>query len=184
MKFNFNKIKLFLLYILAILSGGKKTKPININIFIEDNIDPEFVKNSLFLVPQLWVFNFLEEPPEYRKIAGDWANFPIPVADNTIVIFDGTKRGVIYAGGCVGKSVGVARFEYDTNVLLFGLRIWHELLHAQGIDADAMTRSKDFENWLETQFSEELKRNRSTHEHSPQYQVLFYTFLTSEFVRD
>ena len=42
--------------------------------------------------------------------------------------------------------------------LPFGLRIWHELLHAQKIDSDAMLRSPEFEEWLESQFSYVAKR--------------------------
>ena len=48
MKFDFEKFKFYFLTLLATLFGTQRVKPIEIDIYIEDNIDPEFVKNSLF----------------------------------------------------------------------------------------------------------------------------------------
>ena len=183
MKFDFEKFKFYFLTLLATLFGTQRVKPIEIDIYIEDNIDPEFVQNSLYLIPQLWKFNFLTEAPKYRVMGGEWKGFLIPEADNTVVIFDGKARSAKYAGGCIGKSVGVAKFTWDTDELAFGLRIWHELLHAQKIDSDAMLRSPEFEEWLESQFSYVFKENKPAYEHSMQFQILFYNFLTRKFVR-
>ena len=115
-------------------------------------------------------------------MTGDWKGFLIPEADDTVVIFDGKARSAKYAGGCVGKSVGVTKNTWDTDELAFGLRIWHELLHAQKIDSDAMLRSPEFEEWLESQFSYVLKENKPAYQHSMQFQILFYNFLTRKFV--
>jgi hypothetical protein len=183
MKINFEKLKLFFLTLFAILVGSKKVKPVEIGIYIEDNVDPEFVKNSLCFVPHYWNFTFLTEAPKYRKMGGEWETFLIPEADDTVVIFNGTLRNVKYAGGATGKSVGVSRFITDTSEHVFGLRIWHELLHAQHIDADAMIRCPEFENWLEPQFSSVLKDNKAAFEHSMQYQILFYNFLTWKLIK-
>ena len=61
MKFDMKKLKLYFLTLLSMVFGEQKVRPIEIDIYIEDNIDPEFVKNSLYLIPQLWKFNFLTE---------------------------------------------------------------------------------------------------------------------------
>ena len=184
MKFDLKKFKLYFLTLLSAVFGEQKVnKPIEIDIYIEDNIDPDFVQDSLYLIPQLWKFNFITEAPKYRVFSGDWKGFLIPEAPNTVVIFDGQARGVKYAGGCIEKSVGVTKNTWETDELGFGLRIWHELLHAQGIDSDAMLRSPEFEEWLESQFSYILKENRTAYQHSMQFQILFYNFLTRKFVR-
>jgi len=46
-----------------------------------------------------------------------------------------------------------------------------------------MLRSPEFEEWLESQFSYVLKENKPAYEHSMQFQILFYNFLTRKFVR-
>jgi hypothetical protein len=183
MKFDIKKFKLYFFTLLSAVFGTPKERPIKIDIYIEDNIDPEFVKNSLYLIPQLWKFNFLTEAPKYRVMNGEWKGFLIPEADNTVVIFDGKARNAKYAGGCAGKSVGVTKNTWETDELGFGLRIWHELLHAQKIDSDAMLRSPEFEAWLESQFKYILTENRTAYQHSMQFQILFYNFLTRKFVR-
>ena len=71
MKFDFKKFILYILALIAAMFGSQRVKPIEIDIYIEDNIDPEFVKNSLYLIPQLWKFNFLTEAPKYRVMTGD-----------------------------------------------------------------------------------------------------------------
>lgn len=55
------------------------------------------MQNSLYLIPQLWKFNFLTEAPKYRVMTGEWKGFLIPEADDTVVIFDGQARSVKYA---------------------------------------------------------------------------------------
>jgi len=72
MKFDFKKFKLYFLALIAAVFGTQRVKPIEIDIYIEDNIDPEFVQNSLYLIPQLWKFNFLTEAPKYRVMTGEW----------------------------------------------------------------------------------------------------------------
>jgi len=41
-----------------------------------------------------------------------------------------------------------------------------------------MIRCPEFEDWLEPQLSSTLKDNKVAFEHSMQYQILFYNFLT------
>ena len=43
MKFDFEKFKFYFLTLLATLFGSSRDKPIEIDIYIEDNIDPVFV---------------------------------------------------------------------------------------------------------------------------------------------
>jgi len=183
MKFDFKKFKLYILALIATLFGTQRVKPIEIDIYIEDNIDPEFVKNSLYLIPQLWKFNFLTEAPKYRVMTGDWKGFLIPEADDTVVIFDGKARNAKYAGVVRGKSVVLQRTPWDTDELAFGLRIWHELLHAQKIDSDAMLRSPEFEKWLESQFSYVLKENNLHTNILCSFRYFSIIFLTRKFVR-
>ena len=66
MKFDFEKFKFYFLTLLATLFGTSRDKPIEIDIYIEDNIDPVFVQSSLYLIPQLWKFNLIEE--SFEKI--------------------------------------------------------------------------------------------------------------------
>ena len=77
MKFDFEKFKFYFLTLLATLFGTSRDKPIEIDIYIEDNIDPVFVQNSLYLIPQLWKFNFITEAPKYRVMNGEWKGFLI-----------------------------------------------------------------------------------------------------------
>lgn len=177
------KIKLIILSLLSIFIEVKENKPIKINVFVEDEVDKNFINASLYFVPNLWTFSFIAERPKYLELGGFWKDFLVSEEDNTMVIFDGALRDNKYAGGCVGKSVGIARNRFENDPLVFGLRIWHELLHAQHIDADAMIRCPEFEDWLEPQFSSVLKDNKAAFEHSMQYQILFYNFLTWKLIK-
>ena len=49
MKFDFKKFILYFLALIAAVFGTQRVKPIEIDIYIEDNIDPEFVKESSYL---------------------------------------------------------------------------------------------------------------------------------------
>ena len=147
-------------------------------IYVKDGIDLRFVKNALHFVPGTWRFEFAEQEPRYYNFGGEWRGFLVPTEENALVIFDGTKRGARYGGGTIGTSVGVARFEYDTDVFKFGLRIWHELLHTVKANADGMARNPDFDAWLEPQIREKFVSDKPGFQHSAQYQALYYHYLT------
>jgi hypothetical protein len=153
--------------------------PRYISVYIEDGVGTEFVRRSLQYVPGYWEFGLTGERPPCYTFLGDknWEGFPIPLAAGEIVIFDGEACNAKYGGGCVGESAGIARFNHDTDEYRFGLRIWHELLHASHVDADAMLRSPGFDQWLEPSIREEFIANKPKYGHSPQYQTLFYSYL-------
>lgn len=151
-------------------------------LYVKDGIDLRFVKNALYFVPGTWRFEFAEQEPRYYNFGGEWKGFLVPIEENALVIFDGTKRGARYGGGTIGTSVGVARFAYDTDAFKFGLRIWHELLHTVKANADGMARNPEFDAWLEPQIRGTFVSNKPAYQHSAQYQALYYNFLLKSYV--
>jgi hypothetical protein len=78
---------------------------------------------------------------KYTSInTGQYGTWPWPSEDWTIVFVDGaqlpTVRNPVYAFA-VPKRITVAIWPRDTNETI-GNRIWHEIIHAQGIDADLL----------------------------------------------
>ena len=64
--------------------------------------------------------------------------WPWPAIDWGIIIVDAsTIPDIAYAGGSPGKNCSVARWFWEDS-LTFGLRIWHEISHAMGINVDML----------------------------------------------
>jgi len=148
------------------------------SVYVADDIDEDFLAKAFAFVPGCFRFCRIDYEPRCYSFSGEWARFLVPIDPNTIVIFDGNKRNVRYAGGTTGTSAGVAKFQSDTDEFGFGLRIWHELLHTLKMDADGMCRNPAFDAWLEPQIREAFVANKPKYQHSAQYQALYYNFLT------
>lgn len=145
-------------------------------IYIEPTVDRDKVLRALRIVPGFWKFAVREwDELKFEELGGEWKGFILPLGDNEIAIFDGAIRKVKYAGGTAGRRVGVAVFGWE-NELMLGLRIWHELLHTEGLDADGLLTNKSFTRWLPERIHGFFKESVS--EHSWFWQIAYYTYLT------
>lgn len=150
-----------------------------IKVYIEPALDYNFVISALKLIPNFWKFSVREwDPDKVKELSGSWDNFLIPLEDDAIVIFAANQ--VNYGGGAHGDGegpeddgAGIAIFQGDTEFSL-GLRIWHELLHTEGLPADSMMYNTGFLKWLPRNWEIMF---RDTTEHDIYWQLVYYTFL-------
>jgi hypothetical protein len=133
--------------------------------------------------------SFLEIPESFtvhhNSIYGD---YPMPNSDWQISIFraDDPNFHITNAIGITEGKKCCVGWKPSDPVLVLGLRMWHEALHAMGADADGMvTASRDrFTAWLQLNapaaFAYEFATNYALHEHDPAYQKYFYLMLMTE----
>jgi len=115
---------------------------------------------SLAGIPSCWRFRFVD--PGGRWTARDRGGFgiwPVPTRSNAIVVFSASDpRFSPRAGGATWHDGGPCTIGHwpdrDTDIGM-GARIWHEILHACGVDSDQMDK-KDKKG-----FCEYLRSNRS-----------------------
>ncbi|WP_456478118.1 hypothetical protein [Geoglobus ahangari] len=152
-----------------------------ITVYIDPAVDENLIRSALRLVPSYWKFSLAEwDESQLTSLGGEWEGFLLPAQDNTVVVFDGKSRGVRYGGGTVGRRVGVAVFGWESELIL-ALRIWHELLHTEKLDADGMMSSMGFRDWLPEEVRAAFEEKAG--EHDWFWQIGYYTYLTETLVR-
>ncbi|MBE8539417.1 hypothetical protein [Geoglobus acetivorans] len=152
----------------------------DITVYIDPAVDESLVRSALKLIPGYWKFSVAEwDESQLTSLGGEWAGFLLPTQDNTVVVFDGKSRGVRYAGGTVGKRVGVAVFGRESE-LIIALRIWHELLHTEKLDADGMMTNRGFRDWLPGEVRAAFEEKARPHDWF--WQIGYYTYLTETLV--
>jgi hypothetical protein len=100
---------------------------------------------SLAGIPSCWRFRVVE--PDGRWTAKDRGSFgiwPVPTKSNAIVVFSASdSRFSPRAGGVTWHDGGPCTIGHwsdrDTDIGM-GARIWHEILHACGVDSDQMDK--------------------------------------------
>lgn len=162
-------------------------------VYIEPGLDIDKIKKALSMVPSYFEFEVHGDPAEWNGViafatvydSGDWRGFIIPEQDNTIIIFDGKRRNVKFAGGTIGNRIGVAVFGNESVETLY-LRIYHELLHALGLPADDMPNNSEFVEWLTNMLRIALYVDKklfySKFINNPKWQNLYYTYLLLKYV--
>ncbi len=94
----------------------------------------------LGLIPPFFEFTVRTGTPEVRYFDPNdpmWKDFPFPVPEGTVYVFDDDIPARALGGGMQNRaSVRVRPKDTDDEVVI--LRIWHEILHAVGQPADDM----------------------------------------------
>ena len=141
-------------------------------------------------VPSCW--SFYVDP--FGQIMNQWTSygtFPFPAASNSISIFKGSATTSNVLGICLPdqRKCCIGVWDGDTDIDI-GARIWHEFMHAQGIDVDAMktTYKEEFHDYLisinspyaDFYYNVDKYDQLDTHGHS-EILCAFYTFLTEEY---
>jgi len=145
---------------------------------VVDPIDEALLLRALLKVPSFFSIIRVEYNPSQVTwyTTGAWKGWPMPVAENHIVVVDGDKRGLQYNGGTVGSRCAVAMRPYDSSGEL-GVRIWHELLHTLRLPADDMLVDEGFLAWLSPPLRIAFLENKEGLQHNAQMQTLYYTYL-------
>lgn len=142
-------------------------------------------------IPVCITFSIDRAAPHLRQrvLAGpkDYGYWPVPTEPNCVCVFDSADPNYspVDAVGLAWNGPDVASCIYDGDSRIMGLRVWHEILHcmlATG-DPDKMTSTPGFVTYLiqkygyNDPFVVEFRDNMSEHEHDPDYQEEFYTYL-------
>lgn len=101
---------------------------------------------SVAMIPPCWKFRFVD-PDGYwtARDHGSFGIWPVPTRSNAIAVFSASDpRFSPRAGGVTWHDGGPCTIGYwpdrDTD-LGMGARIWHEILHACGVDSDQMDKA-------------------------------------------
>lgn len=145
---------------------------------VVDPIDEALLLRALLKVPSFFSIIRVEYNPSQVTwyTTGAWKGWPMPVAENHIVVVDGDKRGLQYNGGTVGSRCAVAMRGGDTPREL-GVRIWHELIHTLRLPADDMLVDEAFVDWLPAPIRLMFVESKMALQHDPQMQMLYYMYL-------
>jgi len=125
-------------------------------VIVDPSLDKKFVEQALRMLPRVFDFELVDwdEGLLFKYQHADWKGFWMPLFKGYIVLFDGRKANVRYGGGSLEMRAGIAYF--GDNLYDFAVRIFHELAHAIGLDADNMCGS-NFKDSLEEKHKSHLE---------------------------
>jgi len=160
---------------------------IRYRVMVLDGIDERAIMKALQTVPSYFEFYF--GAVDYTVVeSGSFKGFHAPVGNWQIIFFNGIKHGFTYGGGCAnyGKiGISVDPVYHDTYHL--GIRIYHELMHGEGLNSDGMVfdtpsgtdYDKGFAIWLPTVLRQLFVTSYadSAVRHNPMWQRLYYDYL-------